>query len=144
MPPAEIDPENHAFLRGLRGLAENAARIGGQLTRDWFHRSYDVRRKPDGSEVTDADEAAQAAVVSCLLDARPDDAIIAEESESESEPEAQTGTTSSSPLQRQTLLDHRPSRRHAQLRLRRSNLRLLGSCHVRRLPDRRRRPRSAA
>ena len=89
MPPAEIDPENRALLRGLRELAENAARIGGSLARDWFHRSYDVRRKPDGSEVTDADEAAQAAVVSCLLERRPDDGIIAEESESESEPEAQ-------------------------------------------------------
>jgi myo-inositol-1(or 4)-monophosphatase len=66
-------------LPALRELAERAARAGGVVARERFRGDNAVRRKPDGSDVTDADEAAQAAVLACLREARPDDGVIAEE-----------------------------------------------------------------
>ncbi|MGD8453182.1 MAG: inositol monophosphatase family protein [Phycisphaerae bacterium] len=77
--PARIDFDNPADLQALRELAESAARAGGQVARDYFRRQFTVRRKPDGSDVTDADESAQAAVLDVLRRQRPDDAVIAEE-----------------------------------------------------------------
>ena len=67
-------------LRSLRELAEHAARAGGDVARQCFHAAYAIRHKADGSEVTEADEAAQAAVIAALRARRPHDALIAEES----------------------------------------------------------------
>ncbi|TWT43836.1 Inositol-1-monophosphatase [Phycisphaerae bacterium RAS1] len=70
---------NAAFLDSLRLLAETAARAGGSVARAAFKTELHARRKADGSEVTDADEAAQAAAIVAVLAQRPGDAIIAEE-----------------------------------------------------------------
>lgn len=79
MPAAAQNPRDPALQRTLRRLAEQAARAGGRVARQHFARDLAVRLKPDRSEVSDADEAAQAAVVACLRARRPDDALIAEE-----------------------------------------------------------------
>lgn len=63
----------------LRHLAEQAARAGGQLARQYFTSDYQVQLKADHSEVSDADHAAQAAVIATIRRARPHDALIAEE-----------------------------------------------------------------
>jgi myo-inositol-1(or 4)-monophosphatase len=65
--------------RGLRLLAEQAARAGGQVAREGFERPYKLWRKADGTVVTEVDEAAQQAVLACLRAARGHDAVIAEE-----------------------------------------------------------------
>ena len=67
------------MLHSLRELAEQAARVGGVIARDAFRGNQAVRLKADGSEVSDADEAAQFAVIEHILAHRPDDAILAEE-----------------------------------------------------------------
>jgi len=79
MADATFDPLRPAVLAELLRLAEEAAHIGGGISRDWFKREFQTRRKSDGSSVTDVDEAAQRAVTNHLLAARPDDAVIAEE-----------------------------------------------------------------
>jgi myo-inositol-1(or 4)-monophosphatase len=79
MPLTDSDPENPELLRSVRELAERAARAGGRVARESFQGSHTVRRKSDGSEVTDADEAAQAAVIATIQASRCDDPIIAEE-----------------------------------------------------------------
>jgi myo-inositol-1(or 4)-monophosphatase len=79
MPSAEFDPCHPEALPGLRRLAEEAARAGGQAARLRFRTELDVRLKADRSEVSDADEAAQAAVLACIRAHRPADACIAEE-----------------------------------------------------------------
>ncbi len=63
----------------LRRVAEAAARAGGAVARRFFRTQYHVRFKDDLSEVSDADEAAQAAVIAAIRAHRPDDAFIAEE-----------------------------------------------------------------
>lgn len=68
-----------AALDELCALAEAAARAGGAVARAAFKSDLAARRKADGSEVTDADEAAQAATLVAIWSQRPQDAIIAEE-----------------------------------------------------------------
>lgn len=63
----------------LRGLAEQAARAGGRVARAAFGTEGHVRMKPDRSEVTDADLAAEHAVIEFLRIARPYDVFLAEE-----------------------------------------------------------------
>ncbi len=79
MHAGELDPTNIDTLHSLRTLAEAAARAGGDTARRLFGTPHAVRLKPDHSEVSEADEAAQEAVISCLRTQRPDDAILAEE-----------------------------------------------------------------
>lgn len=66
--------------RTLRQLCEAAARCAGQIARDAFGRVGGVRLKSDASHVTDADEAAERAVIEMLNSIRPDDGIVGEES----------------------------------------------------------------
>jgi myo-inositol-1(or 4)-monophosphatase len=68
-----------ASLADLRTLAERAARAGGAVARDAFAQPPGVRLKADASVVTDADIAAQAAVVRIIRAARPQDWCIGEE-----------------------------------------------------------------
>lgn len=63
----------------LRVVAEEAARAGGAVARRYFDQDYHVRLKPDHSEVSEADEAAQAEVIARIQAQRPADAVIAEE-----------------------------------------------------------------
>ena len=79
MPAAPFDAADPAPLEPLRTLAEDAARVGGQVARQYFGTGVEVWLKADRSEVSRADEAAQAAVVAHLRAARPDDAFVAEE-----------------------------------------------------------------
>ncbi len=79
MKPPAVDPRDPAAGPALRQWAEEAARIGGRVAREWFGATLRVRLKADRSEVTDADEAAQAAIVDHLRRERPDDALLTEE-----------------------------------------------------------------
>ncbi len=79
MPRADFDPADPEAQHTLRALAEEAARAGGHVARQYFRTDLAVRLKSDRSEVSDADEAAQAAVVAHIRAARPADAFIAEE-----------------------------------------------------------------
>lgn len=78
MPPPPQTPDP-ALVRPLRALAERAARAGGAVARGMFRRPIDIEFKSDGSEVTAADRAAQAAVESTVRTARPRDLFIGEE-----------------------------------------------------------------
>lgn len=62
-------------------LAMTAATTGARLAMGYFDRIADVgrERKPDGSLVTEADRAVEAAIVGVLAGARPTDAILGEE-----------------------------------------------------------------
>lgn len=66
-------------LAALRALAESAARAGGALARDAFGRRKSVTLKPDSSEVTEVDVAAERAVVEHIRTTRPLDRFIGEE-----------------------------------------------------------------
>ncbi len=66
-------------LELLRRLCEQAARAGGEVARQLFATDLKVRFKADRSEVCDADEAAQAAILAALRAQRPSDAFLAEE-----------------------------------------------------------------
>lgn len=79
MKPPALDPLDPAAGPALRPRAEEAARIGGRVAREWFGARLRVRLKADRSEVTDADEAAQAAIVDYLRRERPQDALVTEE-----------------------------------------------------------------
>lgn len=68
------------LIAELRGIAEEAAQIGGQVARESFGRLSNVRLKADSSEVSEADEAAQEAILDVIQRRRPDDGLIAEES----------------------------------------------------------------
>ena len=60
--------------------AVELARQAGVLTLDWFNdHELSVRRKDDGSPVTDADKAAEAFLREALAERFPDDAVIGEE-----------------------------------------------------------------
>jgi myo-inositol-1(or 4)-monophosphatase len=78
MPPTPQTPDAE-LIRSLRALAEQAARAGGAVARGMFRRPIDVELKSDGSEVTAADRAAQAAVESAIKAVRSDDGFIGEE-----------------------------------------------------------------
>lgn len=68
-------------LRRLLALAKSAAREGGDVARRAFGRRLSVRIKHDHSEVTQIDEAAQAAVLAHLAEHRPHDRFVGEESD---------------------------------------------------------------
>ncbi len=76
---AKLVPGDPNFTGELLKIAERAARAGGAAARERFRKDHVVRRKSDGSEVSEADEAAQAAALEILDQARPEDALIAEE-----------------------------------------------------------------
>lgn len=61
-------------------LAEQAARVGGTIARDAFGNSPRVSLKPDQSEVTEADIAAERAIFDFISSLRPRDAFLGEES----------------------------------------------------------------
>ncbi len=63
----------------LRQIAVNAARVGGTLALEAFRSEFAVQLKADRSEVTDADLAAERAVVETIRATRPNDAFIGEE-----------------------------------------------------------------
>ena len=64
----------------LLGEAVELARQAGVLTLDWFNdHELSVRRKDDGSPVTDADKAAESFLRETLTHRFPSDAIIGEE-----------------------------------------------------------------
>lgn len=79
MKPPTVDPRDPTGGPALRRWAEEAARIGGGVARERFGANLSVRLKADRSEVTDADEAAQAAIVDYLRRECPDDALLTEE-----------------------------------------------------------------
>jgi myo-inositol-1(or 4)-monophosphatase len=79
MSPLDFNPESPDALRSLRTLAEDAARAGGKVARRYFGTDLGVRLKSDRSEVSEADEDAQEAVIDCIRARRPHDAFIAEE-----------------------------------------------------------------
>lgn len=64
----------------LRVLAEQAARVGGTVARDAFGQTQKVRLKADQSEVTEADVAAQRAIIDYVRARRPRDRFLGEES----------------------------------------------------------------
>jgi myo-inositol-1(or 4)-monophosphatase len=72
-------PLNSAALRDLRQLAVTAARAAGAVARRYFDADYEVRLKADRSEVSVADEAAQAAAITVIRTERPADAFLTEE-----------------------------------------------------------------
>lgn len=78
--------------RQLRRLAESAARAAGAVAHEMFRRPVVVRRKADGSEVSDADERAQQAAIRAIRLRRPNDLFVAEESQADGKP---SGTGSS-------------------------------------------------
>lgn len=63
----------------MRAAAEAAARAGGRVAAAAFAAPAGIRLKADASVVTDADVAAQAAVVAVLNELRPRDRWIGEE-----------------------------------------------------------------
>jgi myo-inositol-1(or 4)-monophosphatase len=95
--PATFDPADQDLLRTLRALAEEAAQIGGRLARAAFSGGYTSRCKRDGSIVTTADEASQAAIVSFLRGRRPGDAFITEENAGQVTPGNPPGPVSAPP-----------------------------------------------
>ncbi|MBK8977304.1 MAG: inositol monophosphatase [Planctomycetes bacterium] len=71
-------------LAALCALAERAARRGGAALLEWAERLPARRADSKGARrelVTGADRAAERAVVGALLEARPADAVLAEEGE---------------------------------------------------------------
>ncbi|MGE0478833.1 MAG: inositol monophosphatase [Phycisphaerae bacterium] len=72
--------------RELRRLAESAAHAAGAVAHEMFRRPVAVRRKPDGSEVSDADERAQQAAIRAIRLRRPNDLFVAEESQPDAKP----------------------------------------------------------
>jgi myo-inositol-1(or 4)-monophosphatase len=78
-PLAGFDPADRAAQSALRRIAEEAARAGGAVARRYFRTDLTVRLKADRSEVTDADDAAQAAVIAAIRSHRLSDAFVTEE-----------------------------------------------------------------
>lgn len=72
MTPLGLDAE-------IRTLAERACRAGARVAREVFGRVHAVELKPDHTEVTAIDRAAQAAIIEEIERARPADCIVAEE-----------------------------------------------------------------
>lgn len=74
------DPLHPEHLAILRDLAVAAAYAAGEVARTHFAAdNLVVNLKNDRSEVSAADEAAQAAIVATIREARPNDAFITEE-----------------------------------------------------------------
>jgi myo-inositol-1(or 4)-monophosphatase len=68
-------------------VAAAAARAAGQVLREYREGGFAVREKADRTLVTDADLAAEAAILGHLRGAFPADALLAEESAPETAPE---------------------------------------------------------
>ena len=66
--------------RTLRETAIRAARAGGTVAKGWSRQVFDVALKADRSEVSEADYAAEAAVIEAIRGDRPADLILSEES----------------------------------------------------------------
>lgn len=79
MRPPVVDPRDAVDGSVLRAWAEEAALTGGRVARTRFGTDLRIRLKADRSEVTDADEAAQAAIVDFLHQQRPHDTLLTEE-----------------------------------------------------------------
>lgn len=67
------------LISALRRLADDAAREGGRVASAAFGAALRVERKSDGSEVTQADRDAQAAIIRHIRTARPHDRFLGEE-----------------------------------------------------------------
>lgn len=68
-------------LLAWRDAAVMSARLGGEVTLEWFRRrGLAVERKADTSPVTDADRAAERAIVAELAARFPDHSVVGEES----------------------------------------------------------------
>lgn len=78
-PAIDFNPDSPHTQQALRHLAEDAARAGAQIARAFFGTAYGVELKADRSEVSEADEAAQVAIIATLRATRPQDALLAEE-----------------------------------------------------------------
>jgi len=74
-PPSPPRAELEEILR----TAIDAARAGGRTTLEYFRRAVPVEQKPDGSPVTVADRASEAAVRESIRARYPDSRIIGEE-----------------------------------------------------------------
>lgn len=72
-------PHRCPDLEALVVLARRAARAGGRRTLEYFGRRLAFETKPDGSPVTDADRASEAAIHAVLRRARPGDGFTGEE-----------------------------------------------------------------
>ncbi len=72
-------PSHHSPYDAALTVAVRAARRGAECIRDHTHRRNGVRAKGRNDFVTEADEAAQAAIVEMLHDAMPDVPVMAEE-----------------------------------------------------------------
>jgi myo-inositol-1(or 4)-monophosphatase len=75
----EFDPANPHAVSAVRVLAEAAARAGGKEARRFFRTEFDIRLKEDRSEVSEADETAQVAVIERIHQERPHDTFLGEE-----------------------------------------------------------------
>jgi myo-inositol-1(or 4)-monophosphatase len=67
-------------LEALLASAEAAARLGGQVLRDAYHRTRTIAYKGGIDLVTDADKASEAAVLGLLRARHPGHSVLAEES----------------------------------------------------------------
>lgn len=67
------------LISALRRLAEEAAREGGRIANTALGAALSVDRKSDGSEVTQADRDAQAAIIRLIRSTRPHDQFLGEE-----------------------------------------------------------------
>jgi fructose-1,6-bisphosphatase/inositol monophosphatase family enzyme len=75
--PAE--PPEPDLQHDLRRIAERAACAGGAVARHYFRTEFAVELKHDRSEVSDADHAAQDAILAVIRARRHDDGFITEE-----------------------------------------------------------------
>lgn len=66
-------------LQDLLDVAVEAARAGGRVALEYFGREFAVETKPDGSPVTPADRASEAAIRERIRARYPDHAILGEE-----------------------------------------------------------------
>ncbi|MHB8351088.1 MAG: inositol monophosphatase family protein [Thermoplasmata archaeon] len=73
-------PGDRPDAAALLAIAQKAARAGGRRTLESFGRRLASETKPDGTPVTDADRASEAAIRAVLARARPQDGFTGEES----------------------------------------------------------------
>ncbi len=76
----EIRSPSSAKLRELLSVARLAAMAGGARTLEWFGPRLKARTKSDGSPVTVADRASEAAICEVIASSFPRDTIVGEES----------------------------------------------------------------
>jgi histidinol-phosphatase len=79
IPPCALRCYCAAMLDDDLALAREMASMAADVAMEHFRRGVAVRRKADGSQVTEADLAVEAAVVDSLAKRRPGDAVLAEE-----------------------------------------------------------------